>query len=263
MPLRLDKSRFYAFTIHILLSAVIFCAVFYVLVMLWYPDIFFTTDGGLKGLQLIALVDVVVGPVLTLILYRQGKKGLKLDMAIIGVLQVSFLIYGIWVLYSHRPAALVFYKDTFYSMGVEKYKSQENGLKKITSVAGSFPGYVAVNLPDDWDEIRELRRRATAKGEALFAQVNYYAPFKYHQKEIVKYAREVGGFLKESPQEKIIMDKWLAKHDKRMEDFIYIPVVSRFKNSILAIDPLSGDIKGCVGISIPEQFQLPFINSSQ
>lgn len=258
MPFKLDTSRFYVFGIHVLVSAVIFCLIFYILVKLWYPGVFFTTDGGLKGLKLIALVDLVVGPTLTLILYKKGKKGLKTDMTIICVLQVAFLVYGIWVMYSHRPAALVFYIDTFYSMGIEKYKRQDGGLEKIALAAGQFPGYVAVKTPDDWDELRLIRRKTTAKGEALFAQAEYYVSLKSYQKEVFQSARDITGFLGEHPEEKARMTEWLAKKNKNIGDFFYIPVVSRFKNTVLAIDPQSGDIEGCVDIDIPPQLQLPF-----
>lgn len=258
----LDTSRLYAFSIHIILSALIFCSVSYMLVVLWYPDIFFTIDGGLKGLKLIALVDIVVGPLLTLILYRKGKKGLKLDMAFICVLQLIFLLYGIWVLYSHRPAALVFYRDTFYSMGVEKFEHQQNGLEKIRYTAGGIPGYVAVHLPDDWDKVRELRRMATAKGEALFAQAEYYAPLAAQRQRIIASGRDLAEYLLHNPDANKEMNQWLGNHGGRMDDFVYIPVVSRFKNTILALDSESGDIRGVVDLDLPPQLELPFINST-
>jgi len=258
--LNIDSSRFYAFAIHIVLSGLIFCSVFYLLVVIWYPDLFFTIDGGLKGLKLIALVDVVVGPLLTLLLYRKGKKGLKLDMTIIGVMQLAFLFYGISVLYTFRPAALVFYKGTFYSMGVEKYKHQEDGLERIKAIAGRMPGYVIVDLPADWDEIKQLRRRATAKGEALFAQINHYAPIAQHQKSILNHGRDLTDFLIQYPAEQATTNRWLKERDKKINDFVYIPVVSRFKNTLLALDPISGEIKGCLDVVVPDQLQLPYAN---
>src|SRR5688500_14954122 len=53
------------------------------------------------------IVDIVAGPLLTLILYRPGKPGLRFDLAMIGLLQILFLAYGLSTLWRSRPLFLV------------------------------------------------------------------------------------------------------------------------------------------------------------
>ena len=68
-------SRFKAFGIHLGISFVIFVFLAYLVVMEWYPGLLFDTDGGWRGMRIIIAVDLVLGPLLTLVVYRAGKPG--------------------------------------------------------------------------------------------------------------------------------------------------------------------------------------------
>ena len=73
-------SRYRAAAIHLGLSALLFVALAYLVVFVWYPGFFFETDGGWEGIRIIAAVDLVVGPLLTLIVFKAGKPGLRFDL---------------------------------------------------------------------------------------------------------------------------------------------------------------------------------------
>ena len=79
------------------MSLAIFAALAYLVVEIWYPDFFFLTDGGWQGLRLLLGVDLVLGPLLTLIVYRNGKPGLRMDLTMIGIVQASCLAAGVWL----------------------------------------------------------------------------------------------------------------------------------------------------------------------
>ena len=64
------------------------------MLLLWYPRPYFHAAGGQTLLLLLIGVDVVVGPLLTLIVFDPRKKRLKFDLAVIAVLQVAALAYG-------------------------------------------------------------------------------------------------------------------------------------------------------------------------
>ena len=92
--------RVRAFLIHLAISFVIFLVLAYMIVVYWYPLPFFHTDGGWQGFRIIVGVNLVLGPLLTLIVYKPGKPGLKLDLTLIGMAQALALSWGIWVTYS-------------------------------------------------------------------------------------------------------------------------------------------------------------------
>lgn len=108
-------NRWQAFAIHLAISIVIFLLLAAVIYR-WYPGVLFKYDGGLEGIKLIAGVDLVIGPLLTLLVYNTAKKSLKKDLTIIGVLQIACLIGGMWTVYQTRPVAVVYADGAFRSM---------------------------------------------------------------------------------------------------------------------------------------------------
>lgn len=106
-------SRFKASLLHLLMSALIIGTVVGVVISLWYP-LSLLHVSGIDGLiMLIAMVDLTAGPLLTLVVYKHGKRGLKLDLALIGIVQLALLSYGIWVLSQNRPVFMVASVDRF------------------------------------------------------------------------------------------------------------------------------------------------------
>ena len=108
-------KRFGAFGIHLGISALIFIGLAYLVLFQWYPDMFFTTDGGWQGIRIIILVDMVLGPLLTLIVFKPGKPGLKFDLTCIGVFQLVCLAAGTYLVYNERPLAMVYVDGQFTS----------------------------------------------------------------------------------------------------------------------------------------------------
>lgn len=104
------RSRLIAASLHFLASLSIFMLLLLIVIKLWYPQPHFSASGGLQGLTIIALVDLVLGPLITLIIYNvtKPKKELIIDLSIIILIQLSALFYGMHTVYTQRPVALAF-----------------------------------------------------------------------------------------------------------------------------------------------------------
>src|SRR5690554_5789732 len=97
-------SRWKASAIHFAISATVATGVLVLFLLVWYPPPLFQADGGFRLLRTILIVDVVLGPLLTLVVFKSGKKGLKFDLWVIGTLQVAALVFGMSVAFQARPA---------------------------------------------------------------------------------------------------------------------------------------------------------------
>lgn len=102
------RSRYAAALIHLGISLAVLACLFAVVFFLWYPSPFFAIAGAEEPALLLVAVDLVLGPLLTLIVYRIGKPELKFDLGVIVVVQLAALLYGASALWSVRPALLVF-----------------------------------------------------------------------------------------------------------------------------------------------------------
>ena len=59
------------------------------------------------------MIDVIIGPVLGLLVYKDGKKTLKFDLTVIILIQLSALCYGVYTIAQGRPVWIVYSVDRF------------------------------------------------------------------------------------------------------------------------------------------------------
>ncbi len=107
----LNVGRFRAFASHLGVSATIVAIVFSLVFFSWYPGPYFAAVGTWSIIRILVSVDLVLGPLLTLIVFKPGKSLLLVDVVCIAVLQISALAYGLSVLYEERPSYTVFALD--------------------------------------------------------------------------------------------------------------------------------------------------------
>lgn len=229
-------NRFGAFAVHLGISLVIFVILGYFILFHWYPDFFFTSDGGWQGIRIVAFVDLVLGPVLTLVVYRKGKPSLRFDLSAIGVFQAVCLIAGTWVVYSERPIAMVFADGTFQSMTADDYVETGQDIPKFS---GTSPYWATVELPEDWVEQREIRRELLTSQQPLKTKVEMYVPF-----DVAHIDPDHDGITK--PHMELIgmdlFDAFLVEQGGSLEDYRFLPFGTRYTPALLALRVATGEL---------------------
>lgn len=173
MPIRLK-----AFFLHLSLSAVIALLALLLVFGLWYPAPLHTAVGVTHIFLLLLLIDVVLGPLLTLLVYKVGKKTLVFDLAVIAVLQLSALGYGLWTVAEGRPAWLVFNTDRFDLVRVLDIDARklDEALAEYRHPSWLGPRWVAAAPPSDNAERNELIFEAVQGGSDLPQRPDLYRP---------------------------------------------------------------------------------------
>jgi len=110
----LKVSRTRAFLSHLFCSTAIVSLVLAVIFLAWYPQPYFAAAGAWSIIRVLIGVDLVLGPLLTLIVFKPGKRLLIVDVAFIAIIQISALLYGLTVLYQERPYYVVFALDRIH-----------------------------------------------------------------------------------------------------------------------------------------------------
>ena len=147
------KLKSKAFLAHGVFSAVMVTVFFLLIRMLWYPGALFDLENVWEALRVLVPVDAVLGPVLTFYLWDPNKKGVKLDIAVVLILQAAALLYGGFTIYKQRPAVLVFAVDRFEVVPASKFDRAQLDNKYFDSQAMDEP-LVAYALPAQSSEER-------------------------------------------------------------------------------------------------------------
>ena len=167
-----------AFLIHLGGSALLAAPLVYLVFGLWYPPPLNEAVGATRMLLVILLVHVVLGPLLTLLLYVPGKKGLHFDLVVIACLQLGALSYGLWAMASERPAWLVFNADRFDLVQASTIDSRHLDLAEpqYRSPPWSGPRWVGARPSSDWERRAAMMLEAAAGGADIPQHPELYLP---------------------------------------------------------------------------------------
>lgn len=107
-------TRWQAAGLHLLASLALAVVVALLLFGVWYPPPYTRAAGADHLIMLLIGIDLALGPLLTLIVYKHGKWGMRFDIVVIAVVQMAALIYGMHVIAQSRPVFVVVARDMTY-----------------------------------------------------------------------------------------------------------------------------------------------------
>lgn len=174
-------ARFKAFLLHLLGSVVVALLTLLLVFRLWYPAPLQAAVGVTEIYLLLLLVDVIVGPLLTLIVFKVGKKTLVFDLLVILSLQVAALGYGLWTVAEGRPAWLVFNSGRFdlvQALEIDERKLDEAAID-YRSPSWQGPRWVGAVTPEGTVDRPDLRlAEYLASGSTFTQRPNLYRPLE-------------------------------------------------------------------------------------
>ena len=190
--LRLPKTRWGAFAGHLVISAGIFAALFAVIAWLLFPGALFWVAGGVEGIRIIAGVDVVLGPMLTLVIYNIAKPRRELyrDLAIIGTIQALALTAGMSIVYASRPVAVAWVYSGFQTAKAGEF--EEAGTEPLDGFSALTPTWWVVELPEDDAQARQAVALGELSGDPLRLRTELYLPLPEEPQAVRRAMRERG-----------------------------------------------------------------------
>jgi len=243
-----------AFIIHLLVSAAVVGALLLVLVTRWYPMPYFVADGGWQGIRLVAVIDVVLGPLLTLVIYNRAKPRRKLffDYSVIGALQACAFIFGVWTVFSARTTLVVFTDGTFYTIGADEARFLHDPYPTLLRKATQSPAYAMVNMPADPEARQALRRESMAERRPLFSFLHLVGPLTPEKvPQLAEYGIDLHQLLADQPQQTDRIERFLAAHGGTVDDYLFFPVKPRYRAVVLAFRRDSGDLVDWLDVTPP------------
>jgi hypothetical protein len=214
-------TRWRASAVHLALSVAIAIAFLSLLLLVWYPGALFEAAGGRNLLMILMGVDVVAGPLITLIVFRQGKPGLKLDLAVIGAVQLAALLYGAHVMFLARPAFLVFVKDQFQvavAIDVDPAEAGKANYPQFRSPPLTGPVFAYAQPPTDVAE----GQRLLFSGKDLESFPQYFVPYPQRTREVLAKSWTLATVREKEPPAAKVIDEYVARSGTKEADVRYL-----------------------------------------
>ncbi|WP_434058317.1 TfpX/TfpZ family type IV pilin accessory protein [Acinetobacter pseudolwoffii] len=170
MSLKFSK-RMKFFLSHLAISLFIATMALLLVFIFWYPFPLSKAVGVTHLFLMMLAIDVIVGPILGFIVYKEGKKTLKMDLTIIILIQIVALIYGLYSIEKGKPAYIVYNIDRFDL--IRKNEIINNDESKVDSI-GISPSYVALKYPEDISLKNKVMFDEVFGGVSLSQRPEYY-----------------------------------------------------------------------------------------
>lgn len=178
--------RLKVFGLHLLGSATGLTLILGVLYLGWYswPGWYLVSVLHIAGL--VVLVDLVIGPILTLIVANPSKsyRVLARDFSVIVTAQLAALIYGAAALWIGRPLYYTYSIDRLELIQASDIEKNEIDLARQQNPAlaphwYSLPRWIWAPLPEDPHEAMRIVNRATfGRGSDIVDMPRFFRPWQ-------------------------------------------------------------------------------------
>lgn len=226
------------FGVTVLIAAAVFAAIYFV----WYPGALFGAAGGRDLFLLIAGVALVLGPVITLIIYVPGKRGLAFDLVVLAAVQAAALGYGVWVLYESRPVWIVFVKDRFELVRANQIVESERAKAKppYDELSVTGPRVIGARMPSDPDE--QLRIGLTgAAGQDLQTYPQYFVAYDEVRESAAAKGEPMRRLVELNPGAQGEIARVRAKAARPDERLRFLPLRAGKRDLTVVVDAQGGE----------------------
>lgn len=231
------KTKFKATAVHLSLSIAVFVYLAYQIYFNWYPQPYFSIDGGWQGIRLVASVDLVLGPLVTFLIFDLSKRlrEIVFDLVIIATIQFGALSYGVYVTYTQRPVAIVLIDEFMVPTIMEHYGGKLESAEQLKQYSDEKPPIIYADIPLDTEKLAEINRIKLKDKVLENAQLNLYRP----QSELAEGLRERQQLFAsrlDTFGHRPGFETWLREHDKSEDEVMIAPFDGRYGKVWLVFD---------------------------
>jgi hypothetical protein len=244
------KFRLKAFSLHALGSATALLVVLGALYLGWYrwPGWYLTGARRVAGVMI--GVDVVLGPLLTLVVANQLKpvRELVRDIAIIVTVQMIALVYGTATLWQGRPLYYAFSVDRLQLVQASDLDATEIGLSRtqnprFTPRWYSLPRWTWAPLPDDAKVREQILQAAVFGGTDVIQMPRFFKAWDSGLAELRKQLKPVDKQMLFSKAQKATLKERMSRGGFAPDQPITIFMTGRQSPVLAVFDPKTLQIR--------------------
>ena len=239
------KVRFKAAGIHLGISLAVAALAALLVFGVWYPYPYRELSGGRELFLILVTVDVILGPLITLAIFTPVKPRnvLRRDLAVVGLIQLAALGYGLWTVFVARPVHLVFEIDRFRV--VHAIDVPSDLMDQVPAGIDALPLRGPTPL-----SVRPFRDRkesgdatlAALQGIALGARPDLWEPYEAGRARLLQAARPVEQLKSRFAPRAGEIDAAMSRAGRQASNTVYLPLAGRKAFWTAFVDPATGQV---------------------
>jgi len=239
------RDRVKASAIHLASSLAIAAMAALLVFFCWYPYPYREISSGRELFLIVVTVDVILGPLITLVVFNRRKpwSELRRDLAFVVVIQLTALGYGLWTVSVARPVHMVFEFDRFRVVHAIDIPRELLGKapSAVDALPVTGPTLLAVRPFRNSNEEADATVAALS-GVALSARPDLWQPYADAVPRILQAAGPVAKLKTRFPQRASEIDRILAAAGSNPSTAVYLPMVGRKSFWTVFLDPVSAQV---------------------
>lgn len=242
------KRRLLAFGVHLAISALIGTVFFSLIYFIWFPSPYFLLTSGRDLFLLLLGCDVVLGPLLTLVIFNilKPRRQLRRDLMLIACIQLAALGYGLHVIFKVRPLYIVFNNDQFNVVAADEVTidSKLGGSRSLSPRSLMGPQIVGAILPDNTEERQAILWSSLGGGPDLAGMPKYFVPYDQIKDTVKKKILSAKDFAQQNKITAVNLTRIESDYRQRQDPVGFVPVVvqSRFRYAAGVVSLASGEL---------------------
>lgn len=235
-------TRFRAASIHLAICAIVGAILLALFWFVWYPAPLFSAVGGLEIFLMLLGIDIVLGPLLTFVIFKLGKKSLKFDLAVIGCIQIAALAYGVFILLSGRPVFIAAVGHKF-----DLIQASEIGPDQLEGSTESLPwwGPKVVGIKQATDKKERERMIFSGLAGADYGHYpKYHAPLDTMRDELLANAKPISALRAKNPSQDNEITGWLSRHGRDDSSTVFQGLKARSQDMAVILDAKTAAVIG-------------------
>lgn len=238
------KNRFLAFLTHLAFSAVVAAPAMILVFFVWYPAPLHTAVGVTQIFLMLLAIDIIIGPVITFIIYNPNKLSLEFDLTVIALLQLTALCYGMNAVFEGRPAFVVFNADRFSITRALDIDSTSAGTaRKSGNLSANTswlqPKWVAAVASPNSERSQEILFSSLQGGPDWPQLPELFVPLTQVKKQILEKAKPIKELRLLHSQNAHVMEVLAHWKDGQVK---WLPLRSKVKDMTVLIDANSSAV---------------------
>jgi hypothetical protein len=237
-------GRWKAVAIHLLVTICIAAFAALLVFGVWYPHPYRIVSGGLELFVILVSADMVIGPLLTAVVFDVAKstRQLRFDIAVVGVLQLAFLAYGLHTVFAARPVYVVYEVDRFRVISAADIDPADLALAQPAYRSLPIDGPKLIGARRSTPGPEQLRSVVLAmEGKDLAQRPEFYQEFALSRAEAVGRARSIEALYAKYPLRRNELDEALSLARLPRDQLRYLPLVAR-KQWVAIVKADSADV---------------------